>query len=121
MSNDIQALLARARDEVDEIDIETLMGAADRFLIVDVREPEEFAAGNIDNSINVPLSTLIPGLGPATDPGDLTALTDESRRICVYCQSGGRSLIAAYALSQVGISGAVSLAGGILEWLERSP
>ena len=120
MNNDIQALLARARAEVEEIDVETLTGAAHRFLIVDVREPEEFAAGNIDDSINVPLSTLIPGLGPTTETGDLTALTEESRRICVYCQSGGRSLIAAYTLSQVGIVGAVSLAGGILAWLDHS-
>ena len=121
MSNDMQALLARARAEVEEIDVETLAGATHSFLIVDVRETEEFAAGRIENAINVPLSTLIPGLGPTNDAADLAALTDDSRRICVYCQSGGRSAIAAYTLSQVGISDAVSLAGGILAWLDRRP
>jgi len=51
-------------------------------LIVDVRTPEEFNAGNYKNSINVPLNDI---------EKNLEIFGDKNRTIIVYCRSGNRS------------------------------
>ena len=50
--------------------------------IVDVREPWEFAAGHMDDSINVPLATL---------KNNLIQVDDYTQPILLCCESGNRS------------------------------
>ena len=54
----------------------------DGALIVDVRTPEEFNAGNYKNSINIPLSDI---------EKNIEVFGDKNRPIIVYCRSGRRS------------------------------
>ncbi len=51
-------------------------------LIVDVRTPQEFAAGNYKGSINIPLSDI---------EKNLNKFGDKERKIIVYCRTGNRS------------------------------
>jgi rhodanese-related sulfurtransferase len=78
---------------------------AGRILLIDVREPAEFAAERIPGALLYPLSTF--------DAGQLPP--DESRQIVFQCAAGGRSLTAARARMAHGQPGA-HLAGGISEW-----
>jgi len=74
-------------------------------LLLDVREPSEFAAGHAPGAVNVPLGEL----GARLD--DLSA---ERMVVCV-CRSGGRSATAADLL--VGARrDAANLVGGMLAW-----
>ena len=72
-------------------------------LLVDVREPEEYAQGRIPGSVNVPLSCL---------SAIVDAASDKSTPLFVYCLSGGRSGQAVAGLSRMGY-GAVTNIGGI--------
>lgn len=81
--------------------------AADTILLIDVREPDEFAKAHIPGSILVPLSAFdvkkIPNPGP--------------RRLVLSCRSGRRSLTAAAIAFDQGLPISAHYAGGILDWI----
>lgn len=74
-------------------------------MIVDVREPDEFADARVAGALNIPLSAL-----PARLP-DLP----RDRPVYVMCLSGGRSAQATAYLTGLGVD-AVDLEGGITNW-----
>ncbi|HVY81633.1 MAG TPA: rhodanese-like domain-containing protein [Steroidobacteraceae bacterium] len=75
-------------------------------LLVDVREPDEFAAERIPGALLYPLSTF-----------DAAALPPDSpRRVVFQCGSGKRSAIAARARLDAGAKHVAHLAGGIGAW-----
>jgi adenylyltransferase/sulfurtransferase len=78
-------------------------------LLVDVREPHEYALADLPGAIKVPLQTLPKNLEKVPKDRDLV----------VYCRSGGRSANAVQFLRQVGFDKAVNLAGGINAWADR--
>ena len=79
---------------------------ARRILLVDVREPDEYAAERIAGALLFPLSTL-----------DAAALPpDESRAVVFQCGSGKRSAQAAQARLVAGAPRAAHLTGGIGAW-----
>ena len=77
------------------------------YIILDVRRPDEFAAGHIPNAINVPNESI----GTAEIP----ELPNKDQLILVYCRSGRRSKEAAEKLVKLGYTNIVEF-GGILDW-----
>lgn len=77
-------------------------------VLIDVRTPEEFAAGHIDGAVNYNVE------GP--DFAAQIAALDPSGTYAVYCHSGNRSRTAVAAMSQAGIPGVYELDGGITAW-----
>ena len=75
------------------------------FNIIDVREPDEFAAGHIPEAVNVPLSEF----------PKVTENLDKSKHYHVICQSGGRSAMASQNLSQLGYD-VTNIMGGMSAW-----
>ena len=61
-------------------------------IILDVREPDEFRAGHVDASVNIPLDALA---------GEMKNL-DKRRPIVTCCRSGARSATAAAFLTRNG-------------------
>ena len=84
-----------------------MMAQETGYIILDVRRPDEFAAGHIPNAINVPNETI----GTAEIP----ELPDKNQLIMVYCRSGRRSKEAAAKLVKLGYTNIVEF-GGILDW-----
>ena len=85
----------------------TMMAQETAYIILDVRRPDEFAAGHIPNAINVPnesIGTL-----------DIPELPDKDQLIMVYCRSGRRSKEASEKLVKLGYTNIVEF-GGILDW-----
>lgn len=78
-------------------------------VLVDVREPEEWATGIIPNSHLISLGDLMARA--------LTELNPEST-IVTYCAHGIRSLHALHALKHLGFENVRSLDGGIEAWNE---
>lgn len=74
-------------------------------LVVDVREPEEFASGHIAGSLPAPLGGVEETL--ANVPKD--------REIILVCRSGRRSGIAHGRLEARGYTNLTNMAGGMLE------
>lgn len=83
-------------------DYEAAVGADGQ--LIDVREPDEVAAGTLPGAINIPLGEL-----PAR-----TKELDPRRRVVVLCRSGGRSTQASEFLAGEGFADVVNLEGGML-------
>ena len=77
------------------------------YIILDVRRPDEYAAGHIPGAINVPNEDI----GTA----EIAALPDKSQRILVYCRSGRRSKEASAKLVKLGYTNIVEF-GGIQDY-----
>jgi rhodanese-related sulfurtransferase len=75
-------------------------------LVIDVRDPGEYAAGHILGAKSVPLSRI----------GDSDVGKRKDRPVIVYCDSGARSSKAIAALKGQGFSRVVNLTGGIGAW-----
>lgn len=86
---------------------EVAKGIADgRYLLVDVREPNEVAAESYPDSVVVPLSTF-----------DVAGIPDpKGRQVVFACRSGKRSVTASLAAQAAGKPYDKHLAGGILGW-----
>ena len=78
--------------------------------LVDVRTPDEFAAGNIPGSVNIDVLTGHFGETAAT-------MLDKAYTVAVYCRSGNRSKNAAKTLSMMGYN-VVELDGGYNDWVK---
>jgi rhodanese-related sulfurtransferase len=74
--------------------------------IVDVREPDEWAAGHIPAAVLIPLGHL------AFRAREL----DPNRPVVTVCRSGNRSLTAADLLLKAGFQDVKSMAGGMIVW-----
>ena len=77
-------------------------------LLVDVREPDEYAAERIHGAVLYPLSTFDPRALPDTG----------QTKIVFQCGSGMRSAKAMAAVSGAGLSVAGHLTGGLKAWKE---
>lgn len=83
-------------------------GMADgSMVIIDVREPHEFAAGRIPGAVLLPLSTF--------DPADLAAYKD--RRIVFSCRTGGRTQKAIALAQAAGWSLNEHYRGSFTDWV----
>ena len=71
-----------ASGKIDCNDIETIKSYAD-YLIIDVRTPEEYNEGHLDNAINIEYQDIVLKLEEKN--------ISKSMPIIVYCKSGGRS------------------------------
>jgi rhodanese-related sulfurtransferase len=77
-----------------------------RFMLVDVREPNETAVERFPHAVLVPLSSFDPAAIP--DPA--------GREVVFACRSGRRSATASLAAQEQGFPYGSHLAGGILAW-----
>ena len=97
-------------DEVDPAAVHEQVGNG--AVIVDVREPEEWAAGHIPGAVHVPKSYLESRIEGA--------VPDRSGHVVLYCASGNRSAWAARTLTEdLGYEHVESMTGGFTLWKDR--
>jgi rhodanese-related sulfurtransferase len=80
--------------------------AEGRYLLVDVREPNEVATEAYPESVVVPLSSF--------DPTDIP--DPHGKQVVFACRSGKRSVTASLAAQAAGLTYDKHLAGGMLGW-----
>ena len=80
--------------------------AEGRYLLVDVREPNEVAVEAYPDAAVVPLSSF--------DPQDIP--DSDGRQVVFACRSGKRSVTASLAAQAAGLAHDKHLAGGLLAW-----
>lgn len=84
-----------------------LTGEADaRPVVIDVREPDEWAEGHIDGATHIPLGSLA---------AQLSAIPTD-RDVVLVCHSGQRSGMATALLRRNGYARAVNMEGGMVAW-----
>ncbi|MTW20967.1 rhodanese-like domain-containing protein [Allochromatium palmeri] len=112
-------LIKHCLTEVHEImpwDLEERIQANPELLIVDVREPEEFAAMHIEGSINVARGILESACEWDYEETVPDLVQAREREIVVVCRSGYRSVLAAHSMNVLGYSNVVSLKTGLRGW-----
>ena len=85
----------------------TIMDSEEGYIILDVREQDEYDAGHIPGAILIPYTQI--------EAKASEMLADKDQLILVYCRSGRRSKIAAEALVELGYTN-IKEFGGILDW-----
>ena len=114
-----ETLLADALQRVREIqpwDLTGRLGREEPPLVLDVREPAEFALARIPGSLNVPRGVLEQACEWDFEETVPELAGRKERPIVIVCRSGNRSLLAADVMQQLGFSDVVSLKTGVRGW-----
>lgn len=80
----------------------------EEIFVLDVRRPDEFAAGHVEGAVNIPVHDLAKHIDQLPD--------DPSTLIVVYCRSGVRSMFATSALLVLGYDKVYNMPGGFMAW-----
>jgi len=105
-------LVTDAKSRVRECtvdDVKTRLAAGERFVLVDVREESEYAAGHAAGAVH---------LGKGIIERDIEAkVPDAATPLVLYCGGGFRSALAADALQKMGYTNVISMDGGWAAWV----
>ncbi|RUO40495.1 sulfurtransferase [Aliidiomarina taiwanensis] len=121
-----QQLVAEAKANIKEVDVHELeaQATAKDVIVIDVREPAEYAAGHIAQAANLPRGVLefqlnsLPQVANASCAPELALEQLREASIYLICRSGGRSALAAQSLQHMGFEKVYSVAGGMNAWNE---
>jgi len=106
-------IVADAKKHVKEWDfreVKKKMDAGEKFLLVDVREDNEWERGHIPGAIH---------MGRGIIERDIEeAVPDHNTQIVLYCGGGFRSALSAENLQKMGYTNVVSMDGGWRHWTE---
>ena len=109
-ANDLVKIAKAQITDVSLAQAETACRKAD--VIIDVREPDEYAAGHIEGAVSLPRGVLEFKIA------DLPAVSSADTDILLYCKTGDRAALAAQSLETLGYKNVVSIAGGYDAWTE---
>lgn len=84
-----------------------LMDSTEDYVLLDVREKDEFDEGHIEGAILIPYESI--------EERAEEELPDKQQTVLVYCRSGRRSAIAAESLANLGYEDVRDF-GGIIDW-----
>ena len=108
---EFKQLVNEVKKEIQEIgpeDLRRMQGAAQDFVLIDVREKDDAAQGMIPGAVHISRGTLELNIDQVT--------TDKDKKIVLYCGGGSRSALSAWMLKKMGFKNAISLAGGYRGW-----
>ena len=97
--------------ETNVADVKRRLEAGEKFLLVDVREDNEWAKGHLPGAVH---------LGKGIIERDMEqCVPDSNAKVILYCGGGFRSALAADNLQKMGYTNVVSMDGGIRDWRNR--
>jgi rhodanese-related sulfurtransferase len=107
-------IVKNAKQRVREVtvdDVKQMLDGKADFLLLDVREDNEWAKDHLPTAIH---------LGKGIIERDVEQrVPDTSAPLVLYCGGGFRSALAAAALQRMGYTNVASMDGGIREWREK--
>lgn len=100
--------------EVSAVEVKSRLDSGEKFLLLDVREQDEYDAAKIAEATLLPMSQIAERVGEIQAWKDLPIVT--------HCHKGIRSMRVANWLASQGFENVQSMAGGIEAWsLEVDP
>jgi len=117
---------AKAEEEKQKMDMQEmtvqelkqLLDGEDRdFLLIDVRNPNEYEIAKIPGAVLIPLPEIEQGAG-VEKVKELLHSSPNPQKLVVHCKLGGRSAKALGILKQAGIEG-INVKGGIAAWSQE--
>jgi rhodanese-related sulfurtransferase len=112
----VKQYVGATKKQVTTINLEQFKAAYDQRklgLIVDVREPDEFAEGYIPGAINIPRGLIEFNIWTEVGYPDKT---DVNKQITLYCKTGGRCALAAKSLKDLGFTNVTAADMKIEDW-----
>ena len=106
-------LLQRAKSEIIEVTTEEAENLIEEeWVLLDVREPDEYEQGAIAASIHIPRGNLESGIE--------AALPNKEAQVIAMCAGGARSAFAAQTLQNLDYKNVVSMKGGFNQWKDEN-
>ena len=97
--------------EISTTELQSMLGAAASFVLIDTREKHEFDEGRLPCAIHLSKGIIERDIE--------TEVPEYDREIVLYCGGGYRSALAGDNLQKMGYTNVKSLAGGWREWNEK--
>ena len=107
LGNNIAEAQTGAYRRISPVEANQMMNQLNDFILLDVRNPDEFRDRRIEGAILIPVAQL--------EARAASELPNKNAVILIYCLAGGRSLTAARALAAMGYTRVYDF-GGILSW-----
>ena len=98
----------RSVPEVTAADLQSRLQNGEQIVVIDVREPDEFARGKIPGAYTIPRGVLEMQVDGRL-PLDTT--------VVLYCGGGARSALAAKSMAEMGYEKVENLQGGWHAWI----
>ena len=97
--------------EVDVYQVKNKFDKGEKFVLIDVREDNEWNLGRIPTAIH---------LGKGIIERDIESVVeDRNAELILYCQGGFRSALAAESINKMGYQNVFSMSGGFGAWVEN--
>jgi len=106
-------LVKEAKAEIKQItpeELETKLDAGESFIIIDVREKDEYDAGHIKGAKLIPRGLLEFKI--------TKEIPQKDAYIIIYCKSGGRGALSTQTLQTMGYTQVYNLKDGFMGWQE---
>ena len=81
------------------------------FVILDVRTPNEFKSGHLENAVNIDYNS--------STFQDSIASLEKDKTYLVYCRTGNRSSKAIESMKKIDFTNVYNMVGGIVDWLKN--
>ncbi|MCW8899560.1 MAG: rhodanese-like domain-containing protein [Gammaproteobacteria bacterium] len=114
--NELVAESAKNVTEIFPWDLEERFLQNSSLLLLDIREPYEFAAMHIKGSINVPRGVLETACEYDYEETVAQLVEARDKEVIVACRSGNRSIFACEVMQKMGYTNVVSLKTGLRGW-----
>lgn len=94
--------------QVEPAQLQSRLDGGEQIVVIDVREPEEFAQGKVPGAYTIPRGVL---------EGQVDGRLPRESTVVIYCAGGARSALACKSLAEMGFSKVENLQGGFSNWV----
>ncbi len=106
-----EAAEAAASHTISATELKRKIDAGDDFVLIDVREQNEYEIVSIPGSVLIPKGDIVSG--------EALSLIPQDKPVILHCKSGARSAEALAVLHKAGFADAVHVGGGVLAWIKQ--
>ena len=109
----VKEMVAKAKAAIKTVSTEEVKAAIDKkekAIFLDVRDPQEYAAGHLPGAINVSRGTLEFNI--------FGKIPDQTAKVYVYCKTAGRSTLATKTMNDLGYKNAVLMDAQFEDWIK---
>jgi rhodanese-related sulfurtransferase len=111
----VQEMIAKAKASIQKVpaaDVKAAIDKKEKAVILDVRDPNEYAAGHLPGAMNVSRGTLEINIW--------NKVPDQNAKIYVYCKTSARSAFATKTLNDLGYKNAVLMNAPFEDWIKAN-
>lgn len=109
----VKEMVAKAKNSIKKVsaaEVKAMIDKKDKVIILDVRDPQEFAAGHLPGAVNISRGTL--------EFVVFNKIQDQNAQIIVYCKTAARSALATKTLNDLGYKNAALMDAAFEDWIK---